>query len=268
VTGPTLALRIVPPVLRTARHPQRMVERSIMSYRHSWMLLVTGFMEPLFYLLSIRIGFAALIGDVTDGGIVYRYEEFVAPALMASAAMNGAIFDATMNVFYKMKNAKLYDAVLTTPMTASDVALGEIGWAVMRGLIYSIAFLGTMWGLGMVGSPLVVLALPACVLIGFAFASIGMACTTYLRSWADMEYVPAITLPLLLFSATFYPLSSYGDWVWVVHLSPLYHGVALVRGFNNGIVEWSMLANAGVLIALAFVGLRITARRIEHLLLR
>ena len=63
----------------------------------------------------------------------------------------------------------------------------------------------------MVQSPWVVLSLPACVLIAFAFASIGMACTTYMRSWADFEYVPAVTLPLFLFSATFYPLSEYGE---------------------------------------------------------
>lgn len=263
----SLALRILPGTLLLARRPQRMVERSIMTYRRSWLVLLTGFVEPIFYLISIRIGFAALIGDVEDGGRTYGYAEFVAPALMASAAMNGAVFDSTMNFFYKMKYAKLYDAVLATPMNAVDVALGEICWAVLRGFLYSIAFLLTMWSLGMVGSPLVVFALPACVLIGFAFAAVGMACTSYMRSWADFEWITAATLPLLLFSATFYPLSSYGGWSWIVQISPLYHGVALVRGFNNGIVEWSMISNATVLVTLTLIGLRITSRRIESLLL-
>jgi lipooligosaccharide transport system permease protein len=134
-------------------------------------------------------------------------------------------------------------------------------------MVYSVAFIATMWALGLVGSPLIVLAVPACVLIGFAFASLGMAFTTYMRSWADLEYVNAVTLPLLLFSATFYPLSSYGDWQWLVQLSPLYHGVAIVRGCNLGELEWSMLGNAAVLVALAVVGLRLTARRIDGLLL-
>ena len=239
-----------------------------MAYRRSWMVLVSGFFEPIFYLLSIRIGFGALVGEVTDGGVTYGYAEFVAPALMASSAMNGAVFDSTMNVFFKLRHSKLYDAVLTTPMTVADVALGEIGWAMIRGLMYSIVFLLTMWGLGMVGSAWVVLALPACVLIGFAFAAVGMAATTYMRGWSDFEYVTAATLPLLLFSATFYPLSSYGDWEWVVWFSPLYHGVALVRAANTGVFEWSLVANVGVLVTLSIVGLRITARRIEGLLLR
>ena len=169
------------------------------------------------------------------------YADFVAPALMAASAMNGAVYECTMNVYFKIKHQHLYDAVLATPMMPGDVALGEIGWAVSRGLIYSTAFMLTMWVLGMTGSPWIVLAVPACALIGFAFGAVGMALTTYMRSFADFEYVTTITLPLFLFSATFYPVSSYGSWAWVVQLSPLYHGVALVRGFNLGVFEWSML---------------------------
>jgi lipooligosaccharide transport system permease protein len=263
----SMALRIVPVSLLGAKRPQRMVERSVMYYRRAWILLVSGFFEPLLYLLSVQVGFAALVGGITVGGVTYDYAQFVAPALLASAAMNGAIFDSTGNVFEKLRHSKLYDTVLATPMTSADIAVGEIAGAVLRGMVYSVAFIATMWALGLVGSPLIVLAVPACVLIGFAFASLGMAFTTYMRSWADLEYVNAVTLPLLLFSATFYPLSSYGDWQWLVQLSPLYHGVAIVRGCNLGELEWSMLGNAAVLVALAVVGLRLTARRIDGLLL-
>ena len=260
------ALRIVP--LVAARRPQRMIERAVMFYRNAWVLLVSGFFEPLLYLLSVQVGFAALVGDITVDGQTYGYATFVAPGLLAVAAMNGAIFDATGNVFEKLRHTKLYDTVLATPMTVADVAVGEIMFAVIRGTIYSVAFVVTMWILGLVGSPLIVLAIPACMLIGFTFAALGMAYTTYMRAWSDLEYVNAVTLPLLLFSATFYPVSSYGEWGWLVQLSPLYHGVVIVRGCNLGQLEWSMLANAGVLVALALAGLAITARRIDGLLLR
>ena len=260
-------LRIIPPELLAARRPQRMMERSIMVNRRTWLIIFSGFFEPLFYLLSIRIGFGELVGDVTVDGQSIPYAEFVAPALMAASAMNGAVYETTMNVYFKMKQSRLYDAVLSTPMVPADVALGEIGWAVSRGVIYSIAFLVTMWVLGMVGSPWIVLAVPICVLIGLAFGAMGMALTTYMRSWADFEYVSAITLPLFLFSATFYPLSSYGEWAWVVQLSPLYHGVALVRGVNLGQFEWAMLVHVAVLASLAAVGLVVAARRIQSLLL-
>ena len=125
-----------------------------------------------------------------------------------------------------------------------------------------------MVALGMAGSWWIVMALPVCILIAFAFSAVGMAVTTYMRSWADFEYVPSVMLPMFLFSATFYPVSSYGDWGWVVQLSPLYHGVALVRGFNLGELSWTYLGHVGVLVALALVGLSVTASRIEKLLLK
>jgi lipooligosaccharide transport system permease protein len=267
LTEATSGLRIIPPALLQARRPHRMIERSIMVNRRTWLILVSGFFEPLFYLLSIRVGFGELVGDVTVAGRTIPYADFVAPALMAASAMNGAIYENTMNVYFKIKHQKLYDAVLATPMMPGDVALGEIGWAVSRGLIYSTAFLLTMWALGMTGSPWIVLAVPVCALIGFAFGAVGMALTTFMRSWADFEYVTTLTLPLFLFSATFYPLSSYGGWGWVVQLSPLYHGVALVRGLNLGVFEWSMVAHLGVLVALSLVGLVVTSKRIAAMLL-
>jgi lipooligosaccharide transport system permease protein len=263
----TSGLRIIPPALLEARRPQRMLERAFMVNRRTWLIVVSGFFEPLFYLLSIRVGFSQLVGDVTVGGQVIPYAQFVAPALMATSAMNGAIYENTMNVFFKIKQSKLYETVLATPMVPGDVALGEIGWAVTRGLVYSTAFLVSMWALDMIGSPWMLLSVPACTLIGFAFGAVAMALTTYMRSWADYEYVTTITLPLFLFSATFYPLSSYGDWAWVVQLSPLYHGVAIVRGLNLGELGWPMLAHVAVLVALSALGLVVTARRIATLLL-
>ncbi len=263
----TGGLRIIPPELLAARRPQRVLERAVMVNRRLWLIIVSGFFEPLFYLLSIRIGMSELVGDVTVGDQTVPYDEFVAPALMAAAAMNGAVYDSTMNVFFKLKHARLYDSLLATPLLPGDVALGEIGWAVVRGFAYAVAFLVSMWALGMVASPWMLLALPSCVLIGFAFASVGMACTTYMRSFADFEWVSAVTLPLFLFSATFYPVSSYGDWAWVVQLSPLYHGVALVRACNLGEISVAMLGHVAVLVALAAVGMIVASRRIGSLLL-
>ena len=137
--NPASHTRIVPGVIFDVRRPQRMLERSAMVYRKSWMILVSGFFEPLFYLLSIRIGLSALVGDLEVDGRLVAYDQFVAPGLMAASAMNGAVFDSTMNIFHKMKHSKLYDAVLATPMSAGDVAVGEISFAVVRGALYSTA---------------------------------------------------------------------------------------------------------------------------------
>ena len=263
----TLVLRMLPPMLRDVRRPQRMVGRNIVAYRRQWLIIFSGFFEPLFYLLSMRVGLGDLIGGVDVGGRAVPYDEFVAPALMAASAMNGAVYDSTFNIFFKMKWARIYDAALATPMSAGDVAVGEITWALIRGQIYAVGFLGVMWGLGLVGSPWVLLALPICALIGLTFASVGFAVTTFMRGFSDFEFVPTATMPMFLFSATFFPLTSYGSWAWVAQLSPLYHGVALVRAANAGVFTLSSVGHFVVLFAVAGIGMSIAARRLGKLLL-
>ena len=81
----------LPAAALEVRRPQRMIERSAMVNRRTWLVMFSGFFEPLFYLLSIRIGVGELIGDVTVDGVTVDYAEFVAPALLAASAMNGAI---------------------------------------------------------------------------------------------------------------------------------------------------------------------------------
>ncbi len=137
------------------------------------------------------------------------YPEFVAPALLASSAMNGAVYESTMNIFFKLKWAKTYDAVLATPLGPGDVAVGEITWSLLRGAIYAVCFLIVMVAMGLMPSMWGVLAVPAALLIGLAFAATGMAATTYMKSWQDFDLVALVTLPLFLFSATFYPISVY-----------------------------------------------------------
>jgi lipooligosaccharide transport system permease protein len=263
----TIALRMLPPMLRDVRRPQRLVERNIVAYRRQWLILLSGFFEPLFYLLSMRVGLGDLIGGVSVGGHEVPYDQFVAPGLMAASAMNGAVYDSTMNVFHKMKYARIYDAALATPMSAGDVAVGEITWALIRGQIYAVSFLGVMWALGLVGSPWVVLALPCCALIGLTFASLGFAVTTYMRGFSDFEFVPTATMPMFLFSATFFPLSSYGSWAWLAQLSPLYHGVALVRSANAGVFTLSVVGHVIVLLAVAAIAMAVAAKRLGKLLL-
>ena len=267
--SPRTVLRAIP-VPAGAGMARMLVERNYRSFRRTWVIVVSGFFEPVFYLFAMGVGLGGLVGDVelADGTAV-PYLVFVAPALLASSAMNGAVFDSTSNVFFKLKYAKLYDSVLATPLGPRDVAVGEIAWALLRGLVYSLAFFVVAWLAGAVTGPAALLAIPAATLIGWAFASIGMAVTTYLRTWADFDWVQLVTLPMFLFSATFYPVSVYPEALqWVVQLSPLYHGTAMVRALMLGTADWSILGHAAVLVALGVVGTVWAARRIEGLLLR
>ena len=267
-TSRALAWRAIPPAVLGTRRASRLIERSLLVYRHTWLIIVSGFFEPVFYLLSIQIGIGHLVGTVQYAGQTVSYVQFAAPALLASSAMNGAIYESTMNVFFKLRYDKLYDAVLATPVGPNDVALGEIGFCLLRGALYAMAFLAVMLVMGLLQSLWAVLLLPAAVLVGFAFAAAGMACTTYMRSWTDFELVQMVILPMFLLSATFYPLSTYPPALRVVvAVTPLYQAVALMRALALGTVSPASLLHAAYLAVMGAVGLVVAGRRIGQLLL-
>jgi lipooligosaccharide transport system permease protein len=253
--------------------PIRLVERNLLVYRRSFLVIFSGFFEPLFYLFSMGFGVGALIGDVPLGdGRSVPYAVFVAPALLASSAMNGAIYETSNNFFYKLKYAKVYEAVIATPMSLLDIALGEIAWALLRGGLYVVGFLAVigvmgLGGVGLVTSPLGLLAFPAALLIGFTFAAMGMAATTFVRKWQDFDYMQMAIMPMFLFSGTFYPISAYPPAIQVVvQATPLYRGVHLIRALTTGTPDASLLVDVAYLLGIGFIGLAIVSRRLSRLL--
>ncbi len=264
----TVLERLIP--LDPPARAGRLVERNLLVYRRTWMVLFSGFFEPLFYLLGIGFGIGALVGSVAGpDGHPIPYQVFVAPALLASSAMNGAIYDSTTNVFFKLKYAHTYEAILTTPVGIADVAVGEIAWALIRGTLYAVGFMAVMLVLGLVRSSAWLLAFPGSMLIGLAFASVGMSISTWVRSWSDFDRLQLVLLPMFLFSATFYPLAAYPPVLQlVVQLTPLYHGVDLLRGLTTGVVGVPQLVDVAYLAGMAVLGLAVVSRRLEHLLLR
>lgn len=251
-----------------SRRALRLVERNVYVYRREWMLLVSGFFEPIFYLFSIGIGLNHLVGAVTFHGAQVPYTSFVAPGLLATAAMDGALLDATFNLFFKLKISKTYDAVLATPLGPDDVALGELIWSVLRGALYASIFLLVMLLFGTVTSAWALLCIPAALIMGAAFGAAGMAATTFMRSWQDFDLVSLAIMPMFLFSATFYPLSVYPLWLQhVVASTPLYQGVALSRSLALGVFSWSLVFNLAYLLVMVFAGLTIASSRMRRLVL-
>jgi len=272
-----LPLRVVPPATLLAwlrrslggKGSLHLIERHARAYRHLWLVLVSGLAEPLFYLLSLGIGLGQLVGTVIGpNGQTVTYTAFVGPALLATSSMNGAIYDSTFGVFFLLKYAKVYNAILATPMRAADVALGQIGWALIRGSLYAFAFMLVMLGMGLLKSGWAVLALPAAILTGFAFAAAGMAATTFMRSWQDFEFVMLVSLPMFLFSTTFYPLSVYPRALQVVvECTPLYQAITLIRGLTLGVVGPALLVPVAYLALMGVAGLLLAGRRVGRLLL-
>jgi len=246
------------------------VERNFIAYQHQWLIFVSGFAEPVLYLLGIGFGIGSLVRNISIGdGHSVTYAMFVAPALMAFSAMNGAMIETTFNFFYKVRYAKTFDAVIATPLEVEDAVLGEVIWAVARGSVYSVGFVVLMLALGLIASPLALLAIPAAVLVGLAFAALGAAVMTFMRSWQDFDLVNLALQPMFLFSGTFFPVTVYPEPLRVViEWTPLYHGVNLIRGLTTGTAGPAQVGDIAYLVGLALLGVGVAGLRLRRQLLK
>lgn len=253
----------------TGRRSARVAERNVAALRSAyWIVMISGFVEPVLYLFSIGVGVGALIGDLTlpDGRVV-SYAEFVAPAMLASSAMTGALSETTFNFFGKMKFMRLYEGMLATPVRPIEIALGELSWAMIRGALYSAAFLVIMVLMHLTTALHALAMFPATILVGFAFGALGMTVSTLIRSWQEFDLIASAQFALFLFSGTFVPPTAYPTVLrWVVEFSPLYRSVDLIRALSSGTFGRTQLLDLAFLVALLAIGLTIAGRRMNALL--
>jgi lipooligosaccharide transport system permease protein len=254
---------------RAGRRAASVTERNVVTLKPAYLgVLVSGFVEPVLYLLSIGVGVGALVGDLTlSDGRVVAYAVFVAPAMLAASAMTGALSETTFNFFGKMKFIKLYDGILATPVRPFEIALGELAWAMLRGNLYAAAFLAVMVSMDLTSVGRAFAAFPAAVLVGFAFGAVGMALSTFMRSWQDFDLMSSAQFALFLFSGTFVPAEAYPVWLrWLIEVTPLYRSVDLIRGLCTGSVGWIQAVDVIYLLGLLAIGLTVAGRRMGTLL--
>ncbi len=236
----------------------------------NWGIIATGFFEPVFYLLAMGIGMGALVGTVPGpDGRPISYAMYIAPALLATSAMNGAIYDSVNNVFFKLRYSKLYHGMLQTSLGPMDVAIGEIFMALFRGFLYSVGFLAVLAVMGLVTSWWALAMIPVAVLIALGFASVGMAVTSFIKGFQQLNIVPMVLLPMFLFSATLYPITVYPAPVqWLVKAMPLWHGVELMRQLSVGWLDQWTPVHAAYFVVLSVVGIVAVTLRLRTLFLR
>jgi lipooligosaccharide transport system permease protein len=250
--------------------PQQVLLRNWLSFKSSaWIAVISGFFEPVLYLLSFGYGIGELVGNISTSTGNISYAAYIAPGLLATSAMNGAMFDSTWNVFFKLNESRLYKAMLSTSLGPLDVALGEIAWALMRGGIYATAFTLVLAGLGLVTSWWALLAVPAAILVAFGFASFGMAITSYMKSHHQMNFFEIFLLPMFLFSGAFYPLTVFPGWAQaVIKALPLGQGIELVTKAMSGNFGIHILVNVAYFMVMICVGLFFTTKRLNALFMK
>jgi len=244
-----------------------LVERNMMMYRRSITPLLFGLVEPVMYLLTFGFGVGALVGTVP--GVDVSYPAYVAPAILATTAMNTAFNQTAFGVFVRVKLDGTYEAIVPTPLSPVDIAVGEVVSALINGLLTSIGFLTAAALLGLAVSPGILFAIPASALVGLAFAAAGLAVTTYLRDFSDFQLVQLVMLPMYLFATTFYPLGTYPGWLRpLIEALPLYQSIELVREPALGRFPAATLLTAALyLAAFAAVAMFLATRRLGRLLL-
>jgi lipooligosaccharide transport system permease protein len=242
-------------------------QRNLTVYRHTYKLnLVPNFFEPVFYLLAMGVG----LGSYVTLGSGEPYLHFLAPGLVAAAAMNGATFETTYNSFVRMTFQRTYEGMLTTPVSVDDIAVGELLWAVTRALIYGGIFLVIVVAFGLIPPLRAPLALPVIALCGAMFAALGQAFTAYVRniemySW----YYTMFLTPLFLFSSIFFPLEErFPPWaVTVASFTPLYHAAGLMRGVVSGRFAGAEAASLSYCVVATLLLVSIALRKLRGRLL-
>jgi len=248
--------------------------RNVTVYRRTWLMnILPNFFEPLLFLVGMGLG----LGAYLQGGLGGRaYVAFIGPGLMAAAAMNGATFETTYNMYIKMHFVRLYDAYLSTPAQLPDIALGELLFALTRSLIYGLAFLAVLAGMTAAGYPILTspwaALLPlAVLLIGTLFGLIGEVFTSIVKVIDLYSYYYTLFLtPLFLFSGIFFPVDRFPYGPEIAWFTPLYHGVRLCRGLAQGPLGWSHLVSTVWMLAVsaALIALLIPLLRRRMLMLR
>ena len=250
-----------PPALRALRY-------WAYQYKRTWPgSVTTSFLYPVLYLAAMGVGLGSLVDKHAHQVDHVRYLVFLAPGLLASTAMQIGGNEATYPVMGAIKWWRTYYAMLATPLRVVDVLLGHLGWIAVRLFTVTVIYVGVMAAFGTVLSPWVVLAVPAAILTGVAFAAPIAAYAAVAENENGFPTIYRLVLiPLFLFSGTFFPVSQLPGWLEAVaYATPLYHGVALCRDFTLGQLHgWADAGHVLYLVALSAVGFMAALRNFHR----
>jgi lipooligosaccharide transport system permease protein len=253
----------------------RVVEHRMLQYARTFRAsLFSSFVSPLFFLVAMGLGLGTYVNQSSSaalGGLTYV--QFLAPGLLAAACMQSAAFEATFPIMGGLVWNRTFHAMYATPIQPRDIALGNLTWILLRLTLIATVFVAVVVLFGASISPGVVLAIPAAVLTGMAFAGPIAAFSATQRTPEKFNAVFRFLItPLFLFSGTFFPITTLPPFLQTLAwLSPLWHGVDLTRALALGYAAQEpllMLVHVVVLVTIAVVGAVVAVRAIDRKLVR
>jgi lipooligosaccharide transport system permease protein len=212
----------------------RVWQRNWLVYKRLWhRSLAFGFLQPILFLTAMGLGIGALMSTSDRsafGGV--DFIDWLGPGMLAAMAMQTATFESTYPIMNKIMWGRNYEAMLSTPISVRSIVGGELGWIAFRIGTLATVFIVVLTLFGIVRTPWAVLAIPVATLIGVAFSACLIAFTATQKNDVGFSAIFRFVInPLFLFSGTFFPLTQLPDSVeWVAWLTPLFHGVELIRG--------------------------------------
>ena len=209
--------------------------------------------DPLIVLFGLGYGLGAVLGDNVGGGSYFGY---LAGGFMASTTMYAATFESLFSAFSRMHVQKTWEAIVNAPMTLEDVLAGEWVWAATKALAAGLCMLVIVSAAGHAGFPLALCAIPVTVLVGLAFAALGLAVNALATGYDFFSYYMTLVLtPMMMLSGVFFPVAQLPPLVQsVAQALPLYHGVELARPLLGGSVPPQVLLHVAVLAGYAAAG--------------
>jgi lipooligosaccharide transport system permease protein len=247
----------------------RVWQRNFLVYRRLWHRSIAfGFLQPVLFLTAMGIGVGALMSGQEAsafGGVPYI--DWLGPGLLSAMAMQTATFESTYPIMNKIMWGRNYEAMLSTPLTTRNIIIGELFWVGFRIGTLATVFLLVLALFGIVRSPAALLVIPVAMLIGTAFSACLIAFTATQKNDVGFSALFRFVInPLFLFSGTFFPLTNLPDQVeWVAWLTPLFHGVQLVRGLVLGSLDWlAAPIHLGYLLVMLSIGVVLADRNLRR----
>ncbi len=246
--------------------------RWVAVWRRNWLVwrrlavpsILGNLADPLIKLFALGYGLGAVLGEI--GGT--SYFAFLASGFVCSATMFAATFESLFSAFSRMHVQRTWEAIVNAPMTLDDVLAGECAWAATKALAAGACMLLVVASFGYASPAAAVAALPVVVLVGLAFAAVGLAINALANGYDFFSYYMTLVLtPMLMLSGIFFPIEQLPAAVQAIAKAlPLYHGVAVVRPLLQGEIAGAAALHLAVLAAYAIVGfyvaLILTRRRL------